>query len=206
MRVGPAPIGARWLRIRATWPCRRNPSRVDPVRGASRALSLSIEESEILLNLRMLAVLLPAMILVATCSNPAPVEPSSSPATAATQSAGGSASAATRVVEVTMTDAMRFEPAALTVKRGEPITFVVLNAGVVVHEFFVGTEAQQVDHAAEMAMTDMSSHDHRNGLSVDAGETRSLTMTFPEAGSMMIGCHEIGHYDAGMSGTVTVVD
>ena len=104
-----------------------------------------------------------------------------------------------------MTDAMRFEPAALTVKRGEPITFVVTNAGVVVHEFFVGTEAEQVDHAAEMAMTEMS-HDHGNGISVDAGETRSLTMTFPEAGAQLVGCHEIGHYDAGMSGTLTVVD
>ena len=85
------------------------------------------------------------------------------------------------------------------------VTFVVTNAGVAIHEFFVGTEAEQIDHAAEMAMTEMS-HDHRNGISVAGGETRSLTMTFPEAGSQLVGCHEIGHYDAGMSGTLTVTD
>ena len=58
-----------------------------------------------------------------------------------------------------MTDAMRFEPGAITVRRGEPTTFVVRNAGVIVHEFFVGNGEQQTDHAAEMTMTEMS-HDH----------------------------------------------
>jgi uncharacterized cupredoxin-like copper-binding protein len=102
-----------------------------------------------------------------------------------------------------MTDAMRFEPGAMTVKVGEPITFVVTNAGVIVHEFFVGTEAEQVDHAAEMAMSGMS-HGHSNALSLAPGETGSLTMTFDDVGTLLVGCHEPGHYDAGMSAGITV--
>ena len=50
------------------------------------------------------------------------------------------------------------------------------------------------------------SHGHDNALSLKAGETGSLSMTFADAGSLLIGCHEPGHYDAGMKATLTVVD
>jgi len=100
---------------------------------------------------------------------------------------------------------MRFEPEAMTVKAGEPITFEVRNDGLIVHEFFVGTEAEQVDHAAEMAMGG-TDHAHHGALSVAPGETGSVTMTFATAGSVLIGCHEPGHYDAGMMGTLAIVD
>ena len=46
---------------------------------------------------------------------------------------------------------MRFAPDPITVKAGEEVTFVVTNEGLIVHEFFVGTADEQVDHAAEMA-------------------------------------------------------
>ena len=106
-------------------------------------------------------------------------------------------------VMVTMTDAMRFEPETITVRAGEPITFVVRNDGVIVHEFFVGTETQQAEHAVEMASGGMS-HAHGNAVSVQAGQTASLTMTFEAQPPLLIGCHEIGHYEAGMVGTLIV--
>ena len=108
-------------------------------------------------------------------------------------------------VKVVMSDAMRFAPDPITIRAGGEVTFVVENDGVIVHEFFVGTEEEQVDHAAEMAAGGMS-HGHDNALSLKAGETGSLTMTFAEAGSLLIGCHEPGHYEAGMKATLTVVD
>ena len=113
--------------------------------------------------------------------------------------------ALTGEIRVTMTDSMRFAPDPITVKAGAPITFIVNNAGLIVHEFVVGTEAEQADHAAEMAMGEMA-HGHDNALSVEPGKTRSLTLTFAEAGSFLVGCHEPGHYDAGMKATLTVVD
>lgn len=158
------------------------------------------------MNLRTLAVLVPVAVLIATCSSPASA-PASNP------SAGPAASAAvaspdvavTGEIQITMTDAMRFEPGAMTVKRGEPITFVVKNAGVIDHEIFVGTEAEQIEHAAHMAKAD-SAHGHSSALRVGPGQTGSLTVTFALAGSQMIGCHEPGHYEAGMSAPLTVVD
>lgn len=109
------------------------------------------------------------------------------------------------VVEVVMTDAMRFVPEPIMVKAGEEVTFVVKNEGLIVHEFFVGTEGEQLDHAKEMAAGGMS-HGHADALSLKAGESGSLTMTFAAAGSLLIGCHEPGHYEAGMKATLTVVD
>ena len=100
---------------------------------------------------------------------------------------------------------MRFEPDPITVKAGEELTLVVKNQGVIVHEFVVGTEDEQSDHAADMAGGGMS-HGHGNALSLKAGETGSLTMTFAEAESLVIGCHEPGHHEAGMKATLTVVD
>ena len=42
------------------------------------------------------------------------------------------------------------------------------------------------------------SHGHDNAVSVKPGKTGSLTMTFAEAGTLIVGCHEPGHYAAGM--------
>lgn len=57
----------------------------------------------------------------------------------------------------------------------------------------------------KMALGHMA-HGHDNALSVEPGDTGSLTMTFASAGSIVIGCHEPGHYDAGMKAKLTVVD
>jgi uncharacterized cupredoxin-like copper-binding protein len=145
--------------------------------------------------------------VVAVASPPetaAPI-PSATVAPTAAPSVGPSAEPLSGEVKVALTDAMRFTPDPITVKAGEEVTFVVKNEGVIVHEFFVGTEDEQVDHAAEMAMGGMS-HGHDNALSLKAGESGSLTMTFAEAGSLLVGCHEPGHYEAGMKATLTVVD
>ncbi len=177
------------------------------------------------MNPRVLAVLLPVAVLTIACSSPAAAPTWSygssaaaaaeSPAPTATVSPSVAASVAPSVapsaeplsgeVKVVMNDTMRFAPDPITVKAGEEVTFVVTNEGLIVHEFFVGTEAAQVEHAAEMAAGAMG-HGHDNALSLKAGETGSLTMTFADAGSLLIGCHEPGHYDAGMKSTLTVVD
>lgn len=108
-------------------------------------------------------------------------------------------------VAVVMTDAMRFEPGSITAPAGEDVTFVVTNAGVLPHEFFVGDEDAQAHHAAEMAAAG-SGHAHHDALRLEAGETGRITMRFDAAGEFLVGCHEPGHYQAGMVGSVVVVD
>jgi uncharacterized cupredoxin-like copper-binding protein len=108
-----------------------------------------------------------------------------------------------RVVEITMTDAMRFEPGEITVEAGQAVRFVVRNVGLIPHEAVVGTPEEQSHHAAEMAAGE--AHYHSNGVLVEPGATGEFETWFP-AGQYLIACHLPGHYQAGMVGVLNVVD
>ena len=56
-------------------------------------------------------------------------------------------------------------------------------------------------------MGDMGGMHHEGAdtaVTVNPGETKDLTTTFDRAGTVIIGCHQPGHYEAGMKATVTV--
>lgn len=108
-------------------------------------------------------------------------------------------------IAITLTDAMRIEPAAMDVPVGVPVTFVVTNEGAIPHEFYLGDEDAQEAHAQEMlSMSDEPMHDEPSGISLQPGETRELTYTFEEPGQYLAGCHVPGHYPAGMRAVITV--
>lgn len=106
-----------------------------------------------------------------------------------------SAAASPRVITIEANDQLKFVPAAVTVQKGETVVFRVVNSGTVDHEFMVGPKdavaADSKDGTAEL-----------EGLK--GGETKELTYTFPDAGDFAFACHEEGHFEAGMVGTVTV--
>lgn len=110
-----------------------------------------------------------------------------------------------RALNVTALDTMRFEPAMLNVKAGETIRFVVTNTGRVQHDFTIGDRAMQLEHEQTMKMQDMK-HDEPNVVSIPPGETRTLLWQFDQAGIFEIGCHEPGHYPAGMRAVVEVME
>lgn len=119
-----------------------------------------------------------------------------------------------RTIEITAHDALSFDPASVEVEAGETIRFVVTNGGATLHDFFVGDEATQMDHEAQMQagmghdeMEGMGEDGHGEAgeaLSLEPGETREVVHTFDEAGTFLYGCHQPGHYDGGMVGTITV--
>jgi uncharacterized cupredoxin-like copper-binding protein len=47
-------------------------------------------------------------------------------------------------------------------------------------------------------------HDQPNVVTIPAGETIELSWTFTEAGTVLIGCHQPGHYAGGMKGQISV--
>jgi uncharacterized cupredoxin-like copper-binding protein len=110
---------------------------------------------------------------------------------------------ADRRVEITASDDLRFDPSSLTAAKGEIITFVVHNAGKADHEFVLGDEAYQEVHEADMA-AGQHMMDTDNGITIPPGETEQLTWQFSEAGEVLFGCHEKGHYEGGMVGTIEV--
>ena len=133
-------------------------------------------------------------------TTPAPASAAATPAPTGEPTAAPDADG---VVEIAMTDAMRFEPSEITVNAGDSIRFVVTNVGVVPHEAVIGTPEEQRDHAEEMAAGEV--HYHSNGVLVEPGETGEFETWFP-AGQYLIACHLPGHYEAGMVGLLNVVD
>jgi uncharacterized cupredoxin-like copper-binding protein len=124
--------------------------------------------------------------------------------------AGAAAGDATRTVEVDMVD-IAFEPETLDVERGETIRFVFTNDGAVAHDAFVGDADAQAEHESEMLEDDDAHGGHgddedegEDAVTVEPGETAELTYTFEDAGTFEIGCHQEGHYEAGMKITVEV--
>jgi len=119
-------------------------------------------------------------------------------------------------IDVEMKD-VAFAPATVTVEAGVPVTFRFENVGEVDHEAIVGSEETQAAHEAEMGENgyDMEGMpegemDHE-GMSADdavtvaPGETGELTYTFSRSNvGFIIGCHEPGHYEAGMKIAVDV--
>jgi len=115
------------------------------------------------------------------------------------------ANEATRSVEVTTLDTMRFAPSSVDVVAGEAVTFVVTNAGQAVHEFTLGDAAMQQDHAGARAHIPAGvTHELPNSITVQPGETKQLTWRFGGAGVLEYACHEPGHYEAGMRAPIAV--
>lgn len=133
--------------------------------------------------------------------------PSRTPPMAAEETPFGRAgdpTKATRTVTVDMSDAMRFDPATIQVRRGETVRFVVRNSGRALHEMVLGTAASLAEHAELMKKHPGMEHDEPHMLHVKPGSTGEMVWQFTQAGEFRYGCLIPGHYEAGMAGKVKV--
>jgi uncharacterized cupredoxin-like copper-binding protein len=112
---------------------------------------------------------------------------------------------AKRTVRIEMSDAMRFDPAELTVKRGETVRFVAANKGQVMHEMVLGTMQDLKAHSEHMKMNPAMEHHEPYMLHVPPGKTGEMGWQFTRAGEFYYGCLVPGHFEAGMIGKVKVV-
>jgi len=111
---------------------------------------------------------------------------------------------AKRTVKVEMADTMRFDPAKVSVKRGETVRFVVHNGGKLMHEMVLGTEEELAKHAELMKKFPEMEHEAPYMAHVKPGTAQEITWTFSKPGTFRYGCLEPGHWEAGMKGTVVV--
>ena len=131
-----------------------------------------------------------------------------------------------RVIEIAM-DEMSFDPSDITVTAGETVTFRITNEGSVRHEAVFGTQEMQDAAVARMAEMEaegtaptaggravpvvrrgaLRAHPGMglpNVISLEAGETGDITFRFDEPAEWLIQCHEPGHLEGGMAGTLTI--
>lgn len=123
-----------------------------------------------------------------------------------------------RSMAVNMDDQMSFTPNQIQVKAGETIRFVVTNSGRTTHEMVIGSDEDIRVHAEAMKQAAAKAqgpdgtsghgagHDHGKGaaISLAAGQTGELVVTFPEATLLQMACLIPGHYEAGMRGAIQV--
>ena len=138
----------------------------------------------------------------------------------------GTPAQATRTVTVVTID-NRFTPEHVSVTKGETVRFVVRNEGQLVHEFNIGTAAMHARHRKEMAMMvehgvleadrinwgrmkmDMGGgrtmeHDDPNSLLLEPGKSGEIVWTFSTDAHLEFACNIPGHYEAGMTGDISI--
>jgi uncharacterized cupredoxin-like copper-binding protein len=116
----------------------------------------------------------------------------------------GDPAKARRTIEVRMTDAMRFAPAAIAVGKGETVSFIVRNDGNLVHEMVLGAGKDLHEHAAMMRELPQVGHAEPNAVRVEPGTKARMVWTFDKAGRFTFACLVPGHFEAGMKGRVEV--
>ena len=100
-----------------------------------------------------------------------------------------------RLVEVSMDDQLTFMPMEIPVTKGETVRFLLTNIGSVTHEFAVGpkdkVDADEVDGVIVVEADEITAH-----------KLKVLDYTFDGSGPYGFACHEPGHFEAGMLGSI----
>jgi uncharacterized cupredoxin-like copper-binding protein len=122
-------------------------------------------------------VLLPLLVACST-AGASNATPTSAPASAAPQQ-----------LTVKALDTMKFDPASLTAKAGQPIHVTLDNSG------------GQIAH--DFAMTDGVAQPV--SITAQPGQTATVTFTIAKPGTSTYVCNQPGHEQAGMKGALTVV-
>lgn len=117
----------------------------------------------------------------------------------------GDAVKVVRTIDVSMGDDMRFKPGRMEVREGDTIRFRIRNTGALLHEFVLGTPAENAKHAELMLKFPGMEHDEPYMAHVEPGKTGEIVWMFNKAGEFEFACLMAGHFQAGMVGTITVV-
>lgn len=116
----------------------------------------------------------------------------------------GDARAAARTVTITLSDGMRFAPAALTATQGETVRLHLVNTGKLTHEFVLGTPAEIEEHAEMMRRMPDMVHTDASSVRLAPGQAADLVWRFSVRGEFVFACLLPGHREAGMTGRITV--
>lgn len=109
-----------------------------------------------------------------------------------------------RTVKLDMSDAMRFTPSDIVIRRGETVKFVVSNKGRQLHEMVLGTPQELKEHAELMKKFPTMEHADANMAHVQPGDRGEIVWQFTKAGEYQFACLIPGHFEAGMVGKVVV--
>jgi len=114
--------------------------------------------------------------------------------------AGCGASPSVQQVEI-LIHYSHFSPTELTVPRGVPVTFVLVNEDPIDHEWLIGDAAF---HERHRTGTEPAHGDRPDEVSIPAFTSAQTTLTFDEPGDVVFICHFPNHEAYGMAGVLHV--
>jgi uncharacterized cupredoxin-like copper-binding protein len=94
-----------------------------------------------------------------------------------------------------------FDLTEVSVPRGVPVTFVLVNEDPIDHEWLIGDDAFHEKHRTG---THAAHGDLPTEVTIPALETKRTTITFDEPGRLAYICHLPAHEAYGMVGTLSV--
>ena len=94
-----------------------------------------------------------------------------------------------------------YNPAAVSVPHGVPVTFVLVNTDPIDHEWIVGDAAVQERHRLGTEAVHAS---RPTEISIPAMTTKETTVVFDHLATLTYICHLPRHEEYGMVGTLTV--
>ena len=109
-----------------------------------------------------------------------------------------------RVIRIDMSDAMRFFPSEIRVKRGDTVRLAVRNSGELPHGLTLGTMEELKKHANLVRNNGEIDQGGTHVAHVQPGATGRIVWQFTKAGEFYYGCLVPGHFEAGMIGTIVV--
>jgi len=111
------------------------------------------------------------------------------------------------VIRVELRD-FAFAPAEIAAQVGEEVRIVAVNVTDLPHELFIGSPEEQAEHHLAHASAPPADQgtleDGVAGTYVPARGSAQFTYRFEKAGDLVMGCHLIGHFEAGMVGVIHV--
>jgi len=140
-----------------------------------RSLSTRKESMKLACKL-MSAIVLPLLVACSPANTSRPANAS-----------GGAASASPQQFTMTAMDSMKFDPATLTARAGQPIQVTLKNSGQLPHDFDI------TDGVAPPVK-----------ITAQPGQTAIATFSIDKPGTYTYFCSQPGHQEAGMKGTLTV--
>lgn len=109
------------------------------------------------------------------------------------------------VIAVEMVD-FGYQPAAIEIPAGVPVTLRFTNTGKLTHEAMVGDEHMQEEFASAGNHHDGGGDHHGDlmAVTVEPGQTADLEVLVDEPGTWYFACHILGHYERGQVATINV--
>src|SRR5437867_7263577 len=99
-----------------------------------------------------------------------------------------------RTIVVEMRDSFEFSPSEITVKAGEIVRFVAVNAGKHVHEMVLGTMKDLEEHKEAMKEHPSMQHDESHMAHVAPGKSGVIVWQFTQPGEFYFGCLVEDHF------------